>query len=706
MKKVIVLSSFFLFFIITSCGTNLYDLANSGKTETEEEDPDTNGNPSILLRAVYLSTIISSNSILPTTPVSSVGTTDLIFQIENTGDSALMITSIAAESSSFECMEPMPFTVEPGAEHQFTLRITSPGEGSILTQLRVESNDPETPAFDFTINIIAHSSPIYVSADADEAGSGTYSNPYRSLSEAIGDATSDGTIIIGSGNYDGSFVINLPMKLLGNYRYNGSGWVVVPEDEAAGRPVLLNSELNTDRRTVHITASPLSSEISIISLDINTPNASANASSILVDSQTSASGGIVIRNCNISNPDNYNANSSSHAIRLTSGNQNGTVSITDSFITGGNSNGNSYGICFNPNSLSLSGFNLIVRRNSIEAGGGSTANANFYGIFINTNTSNNIADTTFNISDNTKIEGGTFTGSTLHESMGLKIYLGSNNNLSDFFIRVNNNQSINGGFVSNNHTGITAGISITTNNITTISNSAIDILNNVNIRSQSESSGYYGQNGTAIYVNCDMTPLTISGNRIKSEANVSSRGISLTGESQIICINNIVEAESNTGGANPLYFDWVGDISVYNNYLSTSSTNTDSHAIWNESGTITKLDMVNNILIFSNTGFGMYSSDPITNIIIKNNYFFPESNALHEDGTSYSITSLNLVSGCVDNFTTAAFPSFDSNLRLTSSAQNNDLKIRGIEISTVPYDIMGDPRPGSDGYYAVGPYEF
>ncbi|HRX17305.1 MAG TPA: DUF1565 domain-containing protein, partial [Spirochaetota bacterium] len=345
MKKITLIYSIFLFFI-TGCGTNLYDLADSYKTETEEEDsdtngaeveeedPDINGSPSILVRAVYLSAVVSSNSILPATPVNSAGNTDLIFQIENTGSTVLTVYSITAGSGSFECMEPMPFAVEPGAEHQFTLRITSPGTGSILSQLRVESNDPETPAFDFTINIIAHSSPIYVSADADETGSGTYSNPYRSLSEAIGNVTSDGTIIIGSGNYDGSFVINLPMKLLGNYRYNGSGWVMVPEDETEGMPVIRNSGPSPDSSTVHIATSLLSSEISIISLDINTPNASANASSILVDSQTAASGEIVIRNCNISNPDNYNANSSSHAIRLTSGNQNGTVSITDSFITG------------------------------------------------------------------------------------------------------------------------------------------------------------------------------------------------------------------------------------------------------------------------------------------------------------------------------------------------------------------------------------
>jgi len=696
MKKVVFISILSLFLIITGCGPDLYDLANSKLTLLS----------SMQIDALFLQKTISNNDILPRLPIVQNTTNSLQFLITNNGNGPLTITEADLDSDYFELSLSLPFTIDPGDEQQFTIDITPTDTTEYSSLIRLHSSDPDNPQFEFTLNAVSYHGLIYVSSSASDSGNGTATNPYKSLSTAISNSDNNDSILIDSGTYDGSFAIDKPLNLIGNFRYNGAGWMMVPEDETDGRPVLRNSTATTDGSTVHITASPLSSEISLISLNINTPNASDNASAILVDSQTTASGEIFIRNCNITNPESYNANNNSHAIRLTNGYQYGTVTITDSFITAGNSNGNSYGICFNPNALSLSGFNLIIRRNSIEAGIGNIANANFYGIFINTDTSNNIADTTFNISDNVKIEGGTFTGSPLHENMGLKISLNYNSNLSDFFIKVNNNQSINGGFVSNNHTGITAGISITTNNITTISNSAIDILNNSNIRNQNSSSDYYGQSGSGIYSNCSSVTLTISGNRITSEANAASKGISLTGESQIICTNNIIEAESNTGGANPLYFDWVGDISVYNNYLSTSSTNTDSHAIWNESGTITNLDMVNNILIFSNTGFGMYSSDPITNIIIKNNYFFPESNALHEDGTSYSITSLNLESDCSDNFTTAAFPSFDSNLRLTSSAQNNDLKTRGIEISIVPYDIMGDPRPGSDGDYAVGPYEY
>ncbi|MDA3900729.1 MAG: hypothetical protein PF637_09460 [Spirochaetes bacterium] len=311
MNKIVLIPFFIGFLLITGCSSNLYEIANQDKTipktgtPGETEDPGIVDDTTIQVRAVYLAEIITNNSILPVTPVKAGESNDLIFQIENNGSDPLIITGIEADSDSFECLETLPLTVEPGGEHQFGVRVTPSEPSNYDSLLRIESNDPVTPEFEFTVSTRALNEPVYVSADVAGAGSGTYSDPYRDLSTAISKADEDGTVVINSGVYDGLFTIGKPLNLIGNFRYNGSWWVMVPEDETDGRPVLQNSTTATDNSTVHITESPLSSEMSLISLNINTPNASSTASTVLIDSQTTTSGVINIRNCNISNPDDY-----------------------------------------------------------------------------------------------------------------------------------------------------------------------------------------------------------------------------------------------------------------------------------------------------------------------------------------------------------------------------------------------------------------
>ncbi|MBN2436642.1 MAG: hypothetical protein JXK07_15390 [Spirochaetes bacterium] len=706
-------------FLTTNCSTDFHDLADHDKKTQLNEDPDNTGNPSILIRADYLSEVITNNSTLPTTPVSATGSTELLFQIKNTKDSILTINNITTDSSSFLCMEDLPITLEHDMEHQFTLKVNSPGSGNTQAKIIIESNDPEIPTFQFTVDINALTSPVYVSAAAPANGNGTYSNPYKSLNDAINSANQDGTIVLGSGSYNGCFEIDKPIKLLGHFRFNGEGWKIVPEDQTDGRPVLHNNSAAASDSTVCITATTLSSEISLTSLNIYTPNASADASTVLIDSGTTSSGAINIRNCNISNPYGYNSTGSSAAIRLTNGTQSGTVSITDSFIQGGDGSTNAWGICFNDDSLSLNGFSFTIKRNDIAAGKGNTPNKENAGIeisSINSPSTNIITNTTIDISDNERICGP--AQSTNSNDHGIYIKPLRNSTFSNSKLYIQNNGIISAGPVITTNAGYKYGIRFRSTNMpTNTSGSVIIIQNNEMIRSHNADSTGQPLNITTVFTYSTDTDISVKiyNNHIIAEtfhSDVSrATAISCDNFKNFECINNIITSELSSGNASRGLYLAGGNnnvANVYNNLIYVLGVN-GGDAIFDYYQSPDSVNIKNNIIMLNNHLNYCIFSYSSNNRFIQNNYLHPHNNYFYQlnSGTSYNnISSFETdFSNCVNNFTGSS-PIFDSNWRLTSDPANSFLKTDGTSISGVASDIDGNPRPGSDGAYAVGPYEY
>ena len=108
-----------------------------------------------------------------------------------------------------------------------------------------------------------------------------------------------------------------------------------------------------------------------------------------------------------------------------------------------------------------------------------------------------------------------------------------------------------------------------------------------------------------------------------------------------------------------------------------------------------------------NSVYPCITSSNTTDRFIQYNYLWSGNNNFYEaNGTPYTnITDLDFILNFNDNFS-GLKPVFDSNWRLTSASVNNSLKSGGIMIPGLVSDISGSPRPGSDGDYAVGPYEY
>ncbi|MBN2436641.1 MAG: hypothetical protein JXK07_15385 [Spirochaetes bacterium] len=711
MKKVVFIGILSLFLIIAGCGPDLYDLANSKRTLL----------PSMQIDALFLQKTISNNDILPSLPIIQNATNNLQFLIANNGNGPLTITEADLDSDYFELSLPLPFTIDPGDEQQFTIDITPPGTTEYSSLIRLHSSDPDNPQFEFTLNAISYHGLVYVSSSASDSGNGTATNPYKSLDTAISNADNNDSIIIDSGTYDGSFAIDKPLNLIGNFRYNGTAWLMVPEDETEGRPVLRNSTATTDGSTVYISASPLSSEISLTSLNIYTPNASANASTVLIDSSTETSGAITIRNCNISNPDGYNSTGSSAAILLTNGTQSGTVSITDSFIRGGDSNSSAWGIVLNDsNPLVMNGFSFIIRGNDIEAGtnGNSTvANAGIYIIFENYTSSdmNQITNTTFDISNNSRI-CGTSHHNNSSTSHGIYVAPEYNGSFNYFKLLIQNNGLISGGESQNINSGSKYGIRFDAYDIpSTTTGSEIIIKNNQLITAHGPTSAEqpYRSHSVNIYMSTTTgsIPVTIYGNHIKAESNNEAKAVTINNSPKIICTNNIITSESINYYFDSSALNITGSISseitVLNNLIYVLSNF--ANPALNYPGTNSdNFTFINNTIINKSSSEYCIANSDFGSLEIKNNYFYPEDRAFRTYGTSYNISSLESAysTTCSDNFTTSDIPIFDSNWRLTSATVNNPLKSGGIMIPGLVSDISGDPRPGSDGAYAVGPYEY
>ncbi|HRX15456.1 MAG TPA: hypothetical protein P5123_04010, partial [Spirochaetota bacterium] len=407
------------------------------------------------------------------------------------------------------------------------------------------------------------------------------------------------------------------------------------------------------------------------------------------------------------------------AIRLTNGTQSGTVSITDSFIRGGDGNTNAWAICFNDESLSLNEFSFIIERNDIAAGKGNTPNKENAGIeisSINSTLLNDITDTTIDISDNERICGP--AQNTNSYDHGIYIKPLSNSTFSNFKVTIQNNGIISAGSVITTNAGYKYGIRFRSTNMPTNTlGSGIIIHNNEMIRSHNIDSTGQPLNITTVFTYSTDTDISVKiyNNHIIAEtfhSDVSrATAISCDNFKNFECINNIITSELSSGNASRGLYIAGGNNSVanvYNNLIYVLGSN-GGDAIFDYYQNPDSVNIKNNIIMLNNSLNYCIFSYSSNNRFIQNNYLCPYNNQFYQldSGISYNnISSFETdIPSCVNNFTGSS-PTFDSNWRLTSASENDPLKSDGIGISGVVSDIDGNPRPGSDGTFAVGPYEY
>ncbi|MDA3900728.1 MAG: hypothetical protein PF637_09455 [Spirochaetes bacterium] len=406
---------------------------------------------------------------------------------------------------------------------------------------------------------------------------------------------------------------------------------------------------------------------------------------------------------------------------LNNGTQKGTVSITYSFIKSGNSNNSVWGIRLHNDSLNLDGFNFIIRRNSIEAGNAGSGSNNA-GIEISSNNPNppviplnNITNTTIDISNNERICGPSQNNGS--NDYGIFIYPNKNNIFTNFKLIIENNGLISGGANSPASNGNKYGINFTTFGMpASTTGSEIIIQNNEMITAHDPDSIGQPYKGRAIYLNyylgTDM-PVTVYGNRIAAEAQTTATALESSSFNNFECINNIITSEAHLGSGTSMCLNILGEagseVDIYNNLVYKLGSN-GSYAIQDNYSNPNSVNIFNNIIVTESSTYACIYSDSPDDRHIQNNYLYVSPGAFYQTGSPTNVTlsniaDLNNLSGCGDNFTGAA-PDFDADWRLTSDSINDPLKSGGASISGVTTDIDGNPRPGSDGDYAVGPYEY